>query len=149
MNFELAPTIPPIAPHTSVRISFVVALKDKTVSANIAPKTTTVQNIIKPHKAPLKIPLLCLCFEHMYPPKYVPTPRATVESSFITFSGASILVRIKEKNSKTSAVIRNPANIAIKTKNISFLTDAEERLLVCANKKSLLKLYNKLYSGFL
>lgn len=135
MNFEFAPTIPPIAPHTSVRISFVVALNDKTVSAKTAPKITTIQNIAKPHKAPLNIPLLCLCREQIYPPKYVPTPRATVDNSLITLSGASIFVSIKEKNKSTNPVIKKPANIATKTKNISFLTETEARLLVFDNKK--------------
>lgn len=86
------------------------------------------------------MPLLCLCLEQIYPPKYVPTPRATVDSSLITLSGASIFVRINEKNKRTNAVIKKPANIAIKIKNISFLKDDEVRLLVFINKKSLLKL---------
>ena len=141
MNFEFAPTIPPIAPHTSVRISFDVTLNDNIVSAKIAPKITIIQNIIKPHKAPLYIPLLCLRFEQIYPPKYVPTPSATVDNSLITLSGASIFVRINEKNKRTRTVIKKPASIAKKTKNISFLTDDDDvRLLVKVCKKSLLKL---------
>ena len=69
LEFELAPTIPPIAPHTSVSINFEVTLNDNTVFANIAPATTIAQNIIKPHNAPLYIPLLCFRLEQIYPPK--------------------------------------------------------------------------------
>ncbi len=72
----------------------------------------------------------------MYPPKYVPTPSATVDNSLMTLLGASILVRINEKNNRTSIVIKKPARIAAKTNKISFfIDDDEERLLELVSKK--------------